>query len=301
MAGIQLTVLTDEEKQAYIKADLCLISSPAKTGTIEGAITRWDELHYMHIVQSNVIHNVGAFLPFHRLYVRAHEILLQTECNYTGAQPYWDESSTAEDINAGIAFENHALFDPNTGFGGTGTGDDRCVTDGPFANLTLHMDRTANHAPYCLSRHFSPTYIQWGNSTYVDECFASSDYSEAWQCYNHKPHTTGHASIGGTMLDISVSPGDPLFFLHHANLDRLWWEWQQVNLTSRLTDMTGRNVPLASYLSSNALPYPSAAILDYDGDPGDMTTLNHNLWMVGIIRNATIAEVMNLGGDLICA
>lgn len=103
------------------------------------------------------------------------------------------------------------------------------------------------------------------------------------------------------MLDGSGSPGDPLFFLHHTNLDRLWWEWQQVNLTARLTDMTGRNVPLANFLLTNEVPYPSAAVLDYDGDSGNTTTLNHTLWMVGIIPNATIAEVMDLGGDLICA
>lgn len=317
------TALTSEEKQAYIDAELCLISSPPKTGTIEGAITRWDELHYTHIVQTNVVHDTGSFLPWHRLYMRAHEILLQTECNYTGAQPYWDELATTEDIAAGIAFNESDVFDPDTGFGGTGTGDDLCVTDGPFANLTLHMNRTSNYADYCLSRDFSPTSIQNGNSTYVDACFASSNYSEAWQCYKSKPHTAGHAAIGGTvsascvqsiifdmysvsdqhpqMLDGSGSPGDPLFFLHHTNLDRLWWEWQQVNLTARLTDMTGRNVPLANFLLTNEVPYPSAAVLDYDGDPGNTTTLNHNLWMVGIIPNATIAEVMDLGGDLICA
>lgn len=198
------TALTSEEKQAYIEAELCLISSPPKTGTIEGAITRWDELHYSHIVQTNVVHDTGSFLPWHRLYMRAHEILLQTECNYTGAQPYWDELSTTEDIAAGIAFNESAVFDPDTGFGGTGTGDDLCVTDGPFANLTLHMNRTSNYADYCLSRDFSPTSIQNGNSTYVDTCFVSANYSEAWQCYKSKPHTAGHAAIGGT-VSISCS------------------------------------------------------------------------------------------------
>jgi tyrosinase len=65
--------------------------------------------------------------------------------------------------------------------------------------------------------------------------------------------------------------------------------------------MTGRNVPLANFLLTNQVPYPSSAVLDYDGDPGNTTTLNHTLWMAGIIPNATIAEVMDLGGDLICA
>jgi tyrosinase len=102
-------------------------------------------------------------------------------------------------------------------------------------------------------------------------------------------------------MDVVGSPGEPLFFLHHSNLDRLWWLWQQANLTSRLTDMGGRNVPLTSYLTQNEMSYPSSSILNYDGDAGNTTTLNHNLWMVGIMPNATIREVMDLGGDLICA
>lgn len=24
-----------------------------------------------------------------------------------------------------------------------------------------------------------------------------------------------------------TSPNDPVFFLHHCNVDRLWWQWQQ--------------------------------------------------------------------------
>lgn len=27
------------------------------------------------------------------------------------------------------------------------------------------------------------------------------------------------------MSDASISPADPVFWLHHANLDRLWWIW----------------------------------------------------------------------------
>lgn len=104
------------------------------------------------------------------------------------------------------------------------------------------------------------------------------------------------------MLEAVASPGDPLFFLHHTNLDRLWWEWQSVNLTARLTDMNGRTVPLDSFLIQNAVSYPSDAVLHYDGDwPSNVTSLNHNLWMVGLIPNGTIGDVMDIRGSTICA
>jgi hypothetical protein len=36
-------------------------------------------------------------------------------------------------------------------------------------------------------------------------------------------HGSVHIWVGGTMSDAAVSPADPVFWLHHANLDRLWW------------------------------------------------------------------------------
>jgi len=38
-------------------------------------------------------------------------------------------------------------------------------------------------------------------------------------------HGSVHVWVGGTMSDASVSPADPVFWMHHANLDRLWWQW----------------------------------------------------------------------------
>lgn len=41
-------------------------------------------------------------------------------------------------------------------------------------------------------------------------------------------HAAVHIAIGGTM-NSSSSPADPIFFLHHANIDRVWAEWQKKN------------------------------------------------------------------------
>ena len=37
------------------------------------------------------------------------------------------------------------------------------------------------------------------------------------------------------------SPGDPIFYLHHAWLDKIWWDWQRRDLPVRLTAMGGEN------------------------------------------------------------
>lgn len=66
-----------------------------------------------------------------------------------------------------------------------------------------------------------------------------------------------------------------MFFLHHANLDRLWWLWQSVNPSVRLYEMGGTNVPTAASLLSGNWLAPTAELLDYDGDPANVTTMNH--------------------------
>ena len=43
-------------------------------------------------------------------------------------------------------------------------------------------------------------------------------------------HSAGHIYIGADMYESSGSPNDPMFFLHHAQVDRLWAAWQQDNL-----------------------------------------------------------------------
>lgn len=45
-------------------------------------------------------------------------------------------------------------------------------------------------------------------------------------------HSAGHIFIGADMYESSATPNDPLFFLHHAQVDRLWAAWQAANLAS---------------------------------------------------------------------
>jgi tyrosinase len=40
-------------------------------------------------------------------------------------------------------------------------------------------------------------------------------------------HNTVHMWVGGTMQNPMISPRDPIFWLHHANVDRIWAQWQE--------------------------------------------------------------------------
>jgi Common central domain of tyrosinase/Polyphenol oxidase middle domain len=40
------------------------------------------------------------------------------------------------------------------------------------------------------------------------------------------PHNVVHRDVGGWMANPNFSARDPIFFLHHANVDRLWKRWR---------------------------------------------------------------------------
>jgi tyrosinase len=39
-------------------------------------------------------------------------------------------------------------------------------------------------------------------------------------------HDSVHVWVGGSMGVIATAPADPIFWMHHANIDRLWAAWQ---------------------------------------------------------------------------
>lgn len=85
-------------------------------------------------------------------------------------------------------------------------------------------------------------------------------------------------------------------------MDRLWWNWQQASPDDRTYEIGEiENVPIMSYLLQNNFTFPDNLLPYANDEPYNITTLNHTLWMGNIVPNVTISDVMDLGGDLICA
>ncbi|KAL2160796.1 hypothetical protein VTH06DRAFT_993 [Thermothelomyces fergusii] len=285
--------LSNDEKLEYIQAELCLMELPAKLG-LPAARTRFDELQAIHQLQAYATHFVGAFLPFHRMMMYAHETALREECNYTGYQPYWYEQRDAG------RFSRSELFDPVYGFGGDGVGRDRCIADGPFANYTNALGPGYENTDHCINRAINDWASQGSSQQYVDACLALETFEDAWPCIEGRPHSGGHGGVGGQMQNGVSSPGDPLFYLHHTWLDKVFWDWQARDRPTRTTTIGGTNVapdglPGFPTRPSN-IPKPTGA----DGDPGTITTLGHVLNMYGNMPNATVGDVLDIQGDFLC-
>ncbi|KAK1751191.1 hypothetical protein QBC47DRAFT_85536 [Echria macrotheca] len=311
--------LSNTEKKAYIDAELCLMSKPTRLH-LRGARTIFDDFQSAHVSLTEIVHYAGQFLPYHRLFVWAHEEALRRECGYRGAQPYWNETQDAG------SFSTSVVLDPTTGFGGNGVGASRCIVDGPFANYTNSLGPGYLINDHCIDRSVTD-FVSWAaHKQYADRCLAKSDWLSFWTCVEAAPHTSGHAGIGSQMTNPISSPGDPIFYLHHAYLDMLWAKWQALNPSVRLTEMGGKNlgnlaVEFPGELFPTDIPPPPGfnpgaggggpPVVDVtrpadvpqpliSGDPGNTTTLNHKLQMLGLTQDRTVGQVMNTKGGYLC-
>ncbi|KAF7864306.1 uncharacterized protein EAF02_010274 [Botrytis sinoallii] len=232
--------LSRNEKHEYFEAVNCLRSKPSMLGTNHSL---YDDFGYSHIQIGNYTHETAGFLPWHRYFIHIYELALKGQCNYTGYLAYWDWELDWSDI------ETSPIWDNEDGFGGDGTGDlsvgeGRCVTDGPFANMTLfyYEDSEQEH---CLSRGFrhGSEKNQFVTSrlhpSSLQKAFNSPDYRGFNLALEDGAHRAIPAFLQGEFGSFT-SPNDPIFFLHHTQIDRLWWEWQKVDPERRLRDYGGK-------------------------------------------------------------
>ncbi|QRW22479.1 tyrosinase [Rhizoctonia solani] len=161
-----------------------------------------------------------------------------SECGYTDPMPYWDWTRNADSASA---FRNAPIFDPVTGFGGPstpeGNGTAVCVDNGPYAGFQVNIPE-----PHCLQRSFPVTNEMAGNwtSSTVNRIMEYPDYMRFWNTSERSPHDLIHGAVGADLRQ-NYSPNEPLFFLHHSQVDRLWTLWQGRNAT-RLSDYQGNTV-----------------------------------------------------------
>jgi tyrosinase len=116
-----------------------------------------------------------------------------------------------------------------------------------------------------LIRHWDPDYLP----TAADLASVNSRTRFApFQLALERMHGGVHIAVGGDnpatsgQMAGSNSPADPLFWLHHANIDRIWAKWQETNSNSNPPNLneTLRPSPIirrkvSDYLSIAALGY----------------------------------------------
>jgi len=195
--------------------------------------------------------NIG-FLPWHRQYLHAFEKALSDAINEEVNIPYWDwadeigtanrlftpdflsslRRGNAQDISDGLlrfsipnserpawwpaglsGFRVDELLAENRG-----TALERGSTESSWPPTQPWLDALTNGNQQFEGRH--PLWVFW---VIIEQGIPQLPQT----------HNAGHRFIGGRMGG-AFSPNDPVFWLHHANVDRLWAEWQQIRIDNNL-------------------------------------------------------------------
>ncbi|HZS29541.1 MAG TPA: tyrosinase family protein [Candidatus Angelobacter sp.] len=172
-------------------------------------------------------HGTPYFWSWHRMYLYWFERIIRKMSGDNGwALPYWDYISPAQ-RSLPVPFRDSS--------------SELYLADrGPGWN--------AGTASYAAS-HVDPTF---GNS-FVD-------YFSGQSGLESNPHDNVHVDMGGAMGNPSTAAPDPVFYVHHSNIDRLWNLW--------LAQGGGRADPL----STASWRTKSYTFFDENGHPVNMTT-----------------------------
>ncbi len=146
-------------------------------------------------IHANALHQMHSnprFLPWHRIYLLRMEELLQM-ADPTVCIPYWKSSEEQ-------AFPSWLL-----GFT-------------PTVNLM--------NGPHTVTRNIGGATLP--NAEAVTAAMANGTFNTFAPALEGI-HNSGHVWVGGSMGGILTAPTDPTFWMHHAEIDRIWAEWQTAN------------------------------------------------------------------------
>ncbi|NBC31966.1 MAG: polyphenol oxidase [Alphaproteobacteria bacterium] len=161
-------------------------------------------------------HGNWYFLPWHRGYVRMYEMAVRSITGYEEfAMPYWDWTAHPD---------FPAAFGDQT-FNGQ---PNPLYVEG---RLTATGDRipTSVSGPDVMDQIYAKTnYEEFGSSRPrgqddLDPRWITAGGTQGELEFN--PHNNIHCLIRGPFMCNGASPQDPIFQMHHGNIDRIWAEW----------------------------------------------------------------------------
>jgi tyrosinase len=249
-------------------------------------VSTWDRFVAWHQASMGFAHSGPLFLPWHRVMLRTLERLLQQVVNDANfGLPYWDWAADGQLTPQQQL--NSAVWDD--GCMGRASNAPGSFTQQAFpirlavnasnqlvqTNKRLQRNRGVGlssipnpvlptKAATAAAVNASPVLVYdnapWNRSSTGFRC-----HLEGWNPPNNL-HNIVHIWVGGDMLP-SSSPNDPVFFLHHCNVDRIWEAWMQRNGRTYLPTGSVSGAPVGQRLndpirSPFGQPVTPAQVLD---------------------------------------
>ena len=188
--------------------------------------------------------NIG-FLPWHREYLRRFELALRAVVPGVTI-PYWPWPITPEPSELFSNARIHRIFflsDSPQDLGGL------FATAGPApppswwpAGFTWRVQPALQVEGSPILRRGSDVNTWPPTAASLTEVenmnLTPSGVNPYWMFWNRleagmRMHNAGHNIVGGYMSNPVFSPNDPLFWLHHSFIDRVWSRWQAKRLAGQ--------------------------------------------------------------------
>jgi tyrosinase len=178
----------------------------------------WAGIHGLPLPIS-CVHGTPFFLPWHRAYLYYFEqhLLDVMPANAPVSLPWWDWST-----QAGIP----------AAYSGAATGTAANPLAGAPVSGIPDAQFTGQNVPKVASTSRAPGLTGPGHGTFglpsaeqVSAILKLTDF-EDFSAQLEDLHNQVHMWVGGTMSEIPVAAFDPLFWAHHAMIDRVWALWQ---------------------------------------------------------------------------
>ena len=177
-------------------------------------------------------HGQWWFFPWHRMYVYWFEQIIRTlSKDASFALPYWDYSDPTQRSLPSMFLTpttNNVLYVQQRN-PGVNAGNALPASAVTYTNAFTYTNFTS---PTGSSANFGSQMVN-----------APSHGTSPHGQLESTPHDSVHVSIGGWMGQVALAARDPIFWLHHANIDRLWNLW--------LTQGGGRSDPTSYALWCN--------------------------------------------------
>lgn len=224
--------LSAEEKAALIKAVTTVMASPSDDpkGYYQLGGIHW------YPAPTYCEHHIEPFLAWHRAYLMQFEDALRSVPGCEDVTvPYWDVTDgTYPALFAEAPFANYrvpkeflAEYPTMAPSSLTADGDIIRNDEATFTKQLWEYFRNADHpgdsTKFSLSQILhSPT---WSKFNGIDKSGNYVAHSMALM----SAHDTIHNINGATTANQDVTGFEPVFWLFHANWDRLFWQWQKLH------------------------------------------------------------------------
>jgi len=170
-------------------------------------------------------HATWFFVPWHRMYLFQFENILRSLLpaadQDSWALPFWDYSSGSPGNALPTAFRLAALPDgtPNPLF---------VAQRRTSVNNGVALPGAVTSTAQALANQQFTSAAQGGSIGFGGPQTGFAHQGPAFGQLEAQPHGPVHVQVGGSgglMTDPNTAAADPIFWLHHANIDRLWEVW----------------------------------------------------------------------------